>query len=243
MAFGWIASTSAFGLIVRKAKMSFVVSPSRTFRTEVHCVHIPAKHASGRLSSKANHTGARPSIMPLSGSRKGVEWHQATVFDAKPAPPVWRVGISNIGDARITVPAFEGKGGRGHAPPRHRQLTALSSIPHDRRWIVWVDTGHWREVSSVVHHYVEQIADRLLVCGHGVEVAHNWLPCAALVRPTTVCHAGAWTQAPRLQPVTRPPAISIVAKSSERRRRCSGTATGLGSAPQSSGSNRPAPAP
>ena len=60
IALGWIAPTSAFGLIVRNAKMSFVVSPSFTFRTDVHRVHIPAKHASGRLSSKANQTGARP---------------------------------------------------------------------------------------------------------------------------------------------------------------------------------------
>jgi len=58
---------------------------------------------------------------------QGVEWHKATVFDAKPASPMWRVGISNIGDPRTTVSAFEGKDGRWHAPPRHRQLTAPSS--------------------------------------------------------------------------------------------------------------------
>src|ERR1700732_339846 len=38
IAFGWIAPTSLFGSVVRKAKMSFVVSPSFTFRTEVQRV-------------------------------------------------------------------------------------------------------------------------------------------------------------------------------------------------------------
>src|SRR3978361_677826 len=34
--------------------MSFVVSPSLTFRTDVQLVQIPAKQARGRLSSRAN---------------------------------------------------------------------------------------------------------------------------------------------------------------------------------------------
>src|ERR1700738_5716575 len=34
--------------------MSFVVSPSLTFRTEVQLVQMPAKHARGRVSSSAN---------------------------------------------------------------------------------------------------------------------------------------------------------------------------------------------
>jgi hypothetical protein len=37
-----------------------VISPSLTFRTEDHCVQRSAKRASARLSSEANHTGARP---------------------------------------------------------------------------------------------------------------------------------------------------------------------------------------
>src|SRR5450755_1785612 len=57
IAFGWTAPTSAFGSVVRNAKMSLVVSPSLTFRTDVQLVQMPAKNASGRLSSRANHTG------------------------------------------------------------------------------------------------------------------------------------------------------------------------------------------
>src|ERR1700730_15451856 len=49
--------TSLFGSVVRKPKISFVVSPSFTFRTEVQFVHSPAKQARGRVSSNANHTG------------------------------------------------------------------------------------------------------------------------------------------------------------------------------------------
>ena len=49
----------AFGSVVKKAKRSFVVSPSLTFRADVQRVQIPAKKASGRLSSSANHTGGR----------------------------------------------------------------------------------------------------------------------------------------------------------------------------------------
>ena len=54
IAFGWIAATSLFGSVVRKPERSFVASPSFTFRTDVQLVQIPAKKASGRLSSKAN---------------------------------------------------------------------------------------------------------------------------------------------------------------------------------------------
>src|SRR5271163_1798393 len=54
-----MALISAFGSVVRKPKRSFVVGPSLTLRTEVQRVHKPAKKASGRLSSKANHTGGR----------------------------------------------------------------------------------------------------------------------------------------------------------------------------------------
>src|SRR5205814_3830965 len=54
IAFGWMAPTSTLGSVVRNAKMSLVVSPSFTFRTDVQLVHMPAKQASGRVSSSAN---------------------------------------------------------------------------------------------------------------------------------------------------------------------------------------------
>ena len=59
MALAWIGATTAFGSVVRKANRSLVVSPSLTFRTDVQRVQMPAKKASGRLSSSANQTGGR----------------------------------------------------------------------------------------------------------------------------------------------------------------------------------------
>src|ERR1700729_2488700 len=49
-----MALTSAFGSVVRNAKMSLVVSPSLTFRRDVQLVQMPAKQARGRVSPSAN---------------------------------------------------------------------------------------------------------------------------------------------------------------------------------------------
>src|ERR1700722_13332969 len=65
-----MAPTSAFGLMVRKPKRSAVTSPSRTFLTDVQRVQMPAKQARGRVSSNANHTGARSPTPPGLGSEK-----------------------------------------------------------------------------------------------------------------------------------------------------------------------------
>src|SRR5271166_2538608 len=65
-----MGATIAFGSVVRKAKRSFVVSPSLTFRTEVQRVQMPAKNASGRLSSRANQTGGREPSGRISFSAK-----------------------------------------------------------------------------------------------------------------------------------------------------------------------------
>ncbi len=74
MAFGWIAATSLFGSVVRKANRSLVDSPSFTFRTDFHCgVQILAKKASDRVSSKANHTGGREPSGNTSFSEKLVK--------------------------------------------------------------------------------------------------------------------------------------------------------------------------
>src|SRR5471032_1587064 len=73
IALGWIVATTAFGSVVRKANRSFVVSPSFIFRTEVQRVQMPAKNASGRLSSKANHKGGREPSGRTSFSEKLVK--------------------------------------------------------------------------------------------------------------------------------------------------------------------------
>src|SRR5664279_34534 len=58
-----MAPTSAFGSVVRKAKMSLVVSPSLTFRTDVQLVQMPAKQARGRESSSANQISPPSSLL------------------------------------------------------------------------------------------------------------------------------------------------------------------------------------
>src|SRR6202795_578749 len=63
----------ALGSVVRKPERSFVVSPSLTFRTDVHRVQMRAKKASGRLSSNANHTGEREPSGKTSFSAKLVK--------------------------------------------------------------------------------------------------------------------------------------------------------------------------
>jgi hypothetical protein len=74
MAFGWSAPTSAFGSVVRNPKRSAVTGPSLTFRVDVHCdTQIPAKNASGLLSSNANQAGGRFPFGCSSGSAKLVQ--------------------------------------------------------------------------------------------------------------------------------------------------------------------------
>src|SRR5580698_761522 len=65
-----MAPTSRLDLVVRNPKASFVVSPSFTFRTDVQLLQIPAKKASGRVSSRANQTGGFFPSGRLSGSEK-----------------------------------------------------------------------------------------------------------------------------------------------------------------------------
>jgi hypothetical protein len=64
---------SVLGSVIRKPKRSFVVSPSLTFRTDVHRVQRPAKKASGRLSSNAHHNGGREPSGKTSFSAKLVK--------------------------------------------------------------------------------------------------------------------------------------------------------------------------
>src|SRR4051794_195043 len=56
---------------------------------------------------------------------------------AKPAPPVRRLRVPDIGDARIGLLALQGKGRRRHPPPRHRQFAhAVRGSADDRGGIV-----------------------------------------------------------------------------------------------------------
>src|SRR5690606_3350418 len=54
IAFGWIGFTTAFGSVVRNAKISTSTGPSFFFLTPFQLVHIPAKANSGFSSFRAN---------------------------------------------------------------------------------------------------------------------------------------------------------------------------------------------
>src|SRR6201990_2759164 len=58
-----MAPTSAFGSVVRNAKRALVVSPSLTFLTDVQLAQMPAKQASGRVSSSANQTSPPSALL------------------------------------------------------------------------------------------------------------------------------------------------------------------------------------
>ena len=98
IAFGWMAPTSAFGSVVRKAKMSLTVSPSLTFRTDVQLVQMPAKQASGRVSSSAN-LMSPPS--PFVEFAAAIEGHPVEVLDAEPPRPMFALHVADVGRASV----------------------------------------------------------------------------------------------------------------------------------------------
>ena len=58
-----IVPTSAFGSVVRNAKMSLVVSPSLALRTDVQLVQIPAKQARGAAFVEGEPDVAAPALL------------------------------------------------------------------------------------------------------------------------------------------------------------------------------------
>jgi hypothetical protein len=75
-------------------------SPSFTFRTKVHHVQMPAKHAVGRLSSKADHTGARPQSDAKAADRHREESRRRTLEITVNAS----VSLSASGDPSFSAP-------------------------------------------------------------------------------------------------------------------------------------------
>ena len=102
--------------------MSFVVSPSLTLRTDVQRVQMPAKKASGRLSSSANQTGGREPSGRASFSEKLVNGTTQRLSDAEPSPPVRRGGVADVRHAGI-----------GFCPSARRRATACPSAPSSAR--------------------------------------------------------------------------------------------------------------
>ena len=118
------------GLIVRNAKMSLVVSPSLTFRTDLQRLQMLAKRMSsgGRELSPGTRTTSAPvrQTYPLSGFGKAVERHNAA------ASSRLKLQRRQRGDAsrcarwsprdRISCPPETFSPARRHAPPSQDQL-------------------------------------------------------------------------------------------------------------------------
>src|ERR1700692_4853163 len=74
-----MAPTSAFGSVVKNAYRSLVDSPSFTFRTDVQLVQIPAKQASGRVSSSANQMSPPSALLNSLNELKGTTHRFSTL--------------------------------------------------------------------------------------------------------------------------------------------------------------------
>ena len=174
MALAWIGATIAFGSVVRKANRSFVVSPSLTLRTDVQRVQMPAKKASGRLSSSANHTGGREPSGKTSFSAKLVNGTTQRLSTPSHRRQCGEATLRTFVTPGSELRPFEGEDRRRHAPARHRQLAlAILRVADDRRGVVGKDAGDRRQVAGRVAHGAGEVADRLRAFGDGVEVAHG----------------------------------------------------------------------
>src|ERR1019366_2432812 len=138
IAFGWIAPTSLFGSVVRNAKMSFVVSPSFTFRTELQRVQMPAKKANGRVSSKANQTGGREPSGRTSFSEKLVQGTTQRFSIPSQRRQCGDLTLRTL-VTWIGFLALQRKDRRGHPPPRHHQLATLRLVSNNRGKIIRED--------------------------------------------------------------------------------------------------------
>jgi hypothetical protein len=99
---------------------------------------------------------------------EAIERHQAAAFRLQPAAPVRRRGVADVGNRR---PAEFRR--RRHAPAHQHHLAIVAGVADDRRRIIGKRAGHGREVADVAVAPAEQPADRFLVGGDRVEIAHG----------------------------------------------------------------------
>src|SRR5271166_6178595 len=164
----------AFGSVVRKAKRSFVVLPSLTLRTDLQRVHMPAKKASGRLSSSANQTGGREPSGRISFSAKLVNGTTHRLSTPSHRRQWGEETLRTFVTPESELRPLEGEDRRRHAPARHCELTrAIWRVAHDGRGIVGKDAGNRRKVARRVAHGASEIADRLLPLRDAVEITHS----------------------------------------------------------------------
>ncbi len=182
---GWTAPTSALALVVRNANRSQVITPSATGRVQVYPVEMPAKNASGRLSSSANHTG---SILPFGVRSFSLNYVSATRH-REPGPSQCRqcglvVLRTLVTPLSIFLPC-SAKTGLA-CPPRHQMpANAVGAVAYYRSCVIWKHARHRRQVARGVAHRPRHLADRLLALGHRKEIAQgrsSTIACSSLFR-------------------------------------------------------------
>src|ERR1700730_12551789 len=208
IAFAWMAPTTLFGSVVKNAKMSFVVSPSLIFRTEVQRVQRPAKKASGRVSSNANQTGGWVPSGSMSFSEKLVKGTTHRL-----STPSQRLQCGDFTLRTLVTPGsdfFPLRANTGDGMPQRAIVSSRPSwlIAHDRSRVIREDARERREIPHLVAHGARQFADRLLAFRYRIQVAQrpaSSSPHAAHAGAGIDAHALAWATAPPpIRP--RPPA-------------------------------------
>jgi hypothetical protein len=100
--------------------------------------------------------------------RKAGGRHQTTAHGLKPAAPVGRRQIANVGNRRTTE-----LWRRRHAPAHSDQLAAALVIADHGCLLVRKYAWHARQIAGAIERGAEQPPDRLLISGHAVEIAHG----------------------------------------------------------------------
>ena len=143
-------------------------------------------------------------VVPLSGSSRSSSLKSTA----------WPLARSL--SARLRCRVHQRLARRRHAPARHHELALRSGLPNDRRRIVGKDARHRRQVAGEIARHVKQPADRVLVLGDAVEVAHGvYRSPGHQTEGGLVALIGSDLNATRLPRLTRYPAAS------EHDRQCS----------------------
>ena len=157
IALGWIGSTTAFGVVVRK--------PIDVARTS-HRLRLRAAVAfedgpdAGKGEQRPVLVECEPyhvlfaclGIRPQARIPRSRPEHRLSGFSQ--AAPVRRGSVADVGDWRNGEFRW-----RRHAPAHHRQLTLGACVAHYRRGIVGKHACHWRQVADVLVDHAKQAAD------------------------------------------------------------------------------------
>jgi hypothetical protein len=137
--------------------------------------------------------------------------HHTAVLAPRPAPPMRRRDVADIGDAWIAVLAFQAKMGEGMP-----QRAAVSSRPSGWfRTIVGIrkDAGHRRQIARPVAHGASEFADRLLALRYRIDIAQRPVLLIAACRACGRRHRRARPRSQAVRLLAMPPWAMLSARS------------------------------